>query len=123
MLHDTPAVIRSHRFEVLDDHGRVRAILAAHPDRPADGTPASVALEIRGEDGTARAWLVDQGADGVQLALAIGGNQRIVIEAAASSLEVLGDVSVVLCDLDGIPALSWRVAPDGSVITSVDRDS
>lgn len=107
------AVIRTRRLEVVDGDGRVRAVLAA--SEGGDSARAAVGLEIFDAEGSARAWLTDLG-DGVQLAIAIDGNQVAVLEAVDGP-DGESSTSLVLCDRTGRPVATWYVAADGSLLT------
>jgi hypothetical protein len=107
-------VLKAHRFELLDEANRVRAVLG---QKPYGGYGNHVGLEIFDAAGSARAWLMHEDGAGVHLALAIGGNQVLVASAGDPGGELSAGPSITLCDLDGAPVLSWYVDEDGRPVT------
>lgn len=114
---ETSAVVRARRLEIVDDIGQVRAVLAA--DRVGGHGDVAVGLELFGEGGEARAWLVDVGGI-AQLALALRGDQVAVLESVVED-DGTATTSLVLCDRSGHPVARWSVRPDGTY--SADLDS
>lgn len=116
---DASAVVRTRRLEIVDNNGRVRAVLAADRD-PYEDDVTVIGLELLDEDGSARAWLVDVG--GVaQLALALGGDQVAVLESVSHD-DGTSTAALVLCDASGRPVMRWAVQSDGSYAISVDGE-
>jgi hypothetical protein len=101
-------VVRDERFEVVDDGGRVRAVLGALDD-------GAVGLALFAGDGRERVRLaVDD--DATFLSLTATGN--VVLEAGW--LDPTGDVArhggyLFLARADGTPVAGWRVGVDGTI--------
>jgi hypothetical protein len=105
-------LVRSRRVELVDDAGRVRAILG---NLGGEEERALFGLALVDDNGRQRVWLsLDE--NGPALAFDQSGNTAIhlgVNDAAPDATHV-GAV-LHLCDARGNPALSWRVEDDGSV--------
>src|SRR5688572_14401927 len=108
---DVVEVLRARRFELVDGEDRVRARLVVEPRQEGGPLADRVGLELFDSRGSARGWLVDEGAAGVQLALAVGGNLVLILHAASPTIEVDGGVSIALCDPTGAVVLGWEVTP------------
>lgn len=111
MKEDGARVVQAHRFEVLDEKDRVRAVIgiSSHDSREFVG------LEIFDRHGSVRAWLLDEPGEGVQLVFATEGNQVLVVSANDGGGELDAGPSITLCDSDGAPILAWAVSAEGNV--------
>lgn len=106
-------VVRARRFELVDEGGKVRAVLGnLARDTDADHWPG---LVLRNSSGRDRAWLMVHNL-GVELAFDLGGNTVAVLEVHDPGAETLNPgVSLTVCDADGAPVLGWHVNPQGDV--------
>jgi hypothetical protein len=109
-------IIRTRRIEVVDGHGRTRAIVgdlsgAAQPEQVF-----GVALVDR--DGRHRAWLsLDD--NGATLAFDRTGNAVLEMGVDDGGEATRTGAYVQLSDIEGRPALGWRVDDDGGVVLRV----
>jgi hypothetical protein len=90
---DAP-VLRARRFELVDNRGRVRAVLddvSTDPDQYGPG------LTLFDEDGRVSIELVVLSAEGPQLSLAAGGNGMVEIEPQTSTPRTRGPNSPIAC--------------------------
>lgn len=107
-------VVRARRFELVDNAGRIRAVLAVSPSLDPDQPDDEMAgLELFGSNGSSRGWFLDSGVHGVQLAFEIGGNQVLMVEAVGSTTQRDGRAAITMCDRDGAPVLCCDVDADG----------
>ena len=127
-------VVRVRRLEIVDDSNRVRVEIG---ELAAPGTHdiAGFGITLRGPNGSVRADLTED-ASGARLAflssgdpalelgaedaetlmLDRGGDDLVYLPAGSPGNEVMqSGPYVILHAADGVPALSWRVDPDGSV--------
>ncbi len=110
-----PASVQARRFELVDDDGRVLAVLGLLDGRPGRA-PAGLALFD--EHGRARVWMA-LGDDGPALVFDQGGNDVVhlgVSDPGPDALHV--GAHLHLSDRHGRPVLGWRVEADGSLTAS-----
>ena len=106
-------VVRARRFEVVDDAGRVRAVLGENS--PPTATMTAVGLEVRDVEGHPRlaAVLTDFGPT---LTIAAAGNIVAAFGHDDPHPEVVGAGAYLqLMSPDGAPVALWRVRADGSL--------
>lgn len=127
-------VVRARRIEILDDSDRVRVEIGQLGSPGIHGI-AGFGITLRGPNGSVRADLTED-ASGARLAflssgdpalemgaedaetlmLDRGGDDLVYLPAGSPGNEVMqSGPYVILHAADGVPALSWRVDPDGSV--------
>jgi len=110
---DAPAV-RTRRLEVVDDEGRVRAVLG--PLDSPDPTAAPFGLALLDPIGRPRVWL-SLDVTGPSQVFDLAGNNVVslgVNDPTADALHVGGYLHMT--DLDGTPAFGWQVDEDGAVL-------
>lgn len=106
-------VVRASRFEVVDDEGRVRAVLGRLDTIP--GRPPDIGLTLLDAEGRRRLWVAIE-PTGPVVVLDQGGNAAVelgVHDAVEDGSHV--GAYIVVADRDGRPAAGWRVADDGTV--------
>jgi hypothetical protein len=110
-----PGVVRATRVEVVDDGGRLRAVLgpldSPNPESPVFG------LTLLDPDGRARIWLTLDAA-GPALVFDLAGNNIITLgvnDPTADALHVGGYFHMT--DFDGTHVLGWQVDDDGTVLS------
>jgi hypothetical protein len=105
-------VATARRFELIDEAGRVRAVLGD----AGRGGPFAPGLWFLAEDGGVGVVLSVE-AVGASLSFTHAGNTVVVIGVLdPGSAEVaLPGAYLVLCRADGEPVLSWRVSADGTL--------
>lgn len=109
-----PGVVRATRVEVVDEGGRIRAVLGPL-DTPNPAAPV-FGLALLDGDGRPRVWL-SLDATGPAVVFDLAGNNIITLgvnDATPDALHVGGYLHVT--DLDGTPVLGWQVEEDGSVL-------
>ena len=136
-------VVRVRRLEIVDDSNRVRVEIG---ELAAPGTHdiTGFGITLRGPNGSVRADLTED-ASGARLAflssgdpalelgvedaqtlmLDRGGDDLVYLPAGSPGNEVMqSGPYVILHAADGVPVLSWRVDPDGSVeVLGPDEDT
>jgi hypothetical protein len=110
-------VLQAERVEVVDGEGRVRLVLGdvGNPDRPGE----VYGVAIVDTDGRRRAWLAldDSGA-----ALVFDRTGNAVVELGVddgTGEAIVTGAYLHLSDIDGRPAIGWRVDDDGAVAMRV----
>lgn len=106
--------VRARRVEVVDDEGRLRAVLG-EVARPAQQAP-SFGLVLYDEHGRARLWAAVEDT-GPVLVLDQDGNVgvEVGVHDPNDDTDHVG-AYIVLNDADGTPAAGWRVEADGTVV-------
>ena len=106
-------IVRARRFELVDDRGRVRAVLG-NLVRYADDAfwPG---LTLRNAHGRDRVWLMVHDL-GPELCFDLGGNTvaEVGVLDPGPDTAVPG-VSLTVCDADGAPVFGWHIDLQGDV--------
>lgn len=105
---DTAEVVRAHRFEVVDRHGRIRAVLDT--DLDGDGWRAC-GLRIFDDQTERITLMVHPG--GALLSFGFGGNTLAEFGCADAIPEnVEPGAYLVLCDAEGAVIARWQASLD-----------
>lgn len=107
-------VVRSKRFELVDDRGQVRAVLANLSFGDDEYLPG---LTLLAPGGHQRVWLLahDQGPE---LGFDMGGNNVLILGVTdPGRAAVSPGPHLILCDPDGDVVQEWRVDLDGELQT------
>lgn len=110
-----PASVQARRFELVDEVGRVLAVLGVLDGGPG---PSRAGLALLDEHGRARVWLT-LGDDGPALVFDQAGNDVVqlgVNDPGPDTLHV--GAHLHLSDRHGRPVIGWRVEADGSLTVS-----
>lgn len=107
-------VVRTRRLEVLDARGNPRLVMG---DLGGSAQPDEVfGLAVLDRNGRHRAWL-SLDAAGVTLSFDRTGNAVLELGVHDDEGEsVAGGVYLQLSDVEGRPAVGWRVDDDGAVV-------
>ncbi|HEX2039719.1 MAG TPA: hypothetical protein VHF47_08310 [Acidimicrobiales bacterium] len=109
-------IIRTRRIEVVDGDGRTRAIVG---DLSGAAQPEQVfGVALVDTDGRHRAWLALDD-NGASLAFDRAGNAVLELGVDDGAEAVRTGAYVQLSDVDGRPALGWRVDDEGGVVLRV----
>lgn len=105
-------VVRSKRFELVDDRGQVRAVLG---NLALDDEAYLPGLTLLTPGGRERVWLIVH-EQGPELGFDMGGNNVLVLGVIDPGRGTLRPGPyLTLCDPDGGVVREWRVDLDGEL--------
>jgi hypothetical protein len=118
-LADRPArtvapALRAQRFELVDDYGRVRAVLGDLAGAEGGWCPG---LSLRSGEGSQRVCLLLH-RDGAMLNFTMVGNDALVLGVAEPHTDAYDPGPYVrLCDSEGDTVMAWRVDQEDGLVT------
>lgn len=118
---DDGRVVRAERFEVVDERGRVRAVIGSIEEE-ADGEEV-VGVELRDPDGSPRGTF-GLSSDGPWLIFELGGNLLVHLGVNDPGRDVVdAGAFLYLSDHLGRPVIGWRVTDRGILYATDPRGS
>lgn len=118
-MGDAPVVdvVRARRYELVDDDGRLRAVIG-RLDRATEQAYPTYGLALVGDDGATYRAEFAMDPSGVSLSIELDGNELVALGVSDPGADAnrVG-AHLRLSDLDGTGVLHWEVLEDGRVVS------